>query len=348
PTRGSLFEATDVGLGVQSIWSRNDLHASLHGGYTDYFSVPAANTPNASGTLGGRIDASKDLTFDGEGRFTLAAQTPGSLTLPTGIVLASNQRPLYETYDATLGGEQKFGDWGFALHGTFDRTVFQNATLGNGVIDDLASDDSNDWGLRGRISYRMSEAVSPFVESVVDTRRYDSVIDSSGFARDSVGALGRAGATLSFSELLSGELSGGYGERHYRDARLPDLKGPLVDASLIWSVTPLTKVTLKTTSALNDTVIAGASGALTRIYSVDISHAFLRNLTFSATGSYETDNYVGIPQTATTTNLALRADYNVTRDIMLRASVARTDYQTNIPGQNYRADVVMLGLKLQR
>jgi hypothetical protein len=348
PTRGSMFETTDLGLGLQSDWSRNDLHATLHGGYTDFFSAPQANTPNATGTVGGRLDVSRDLAFDAEGRFLVATQLPGSVSLPTGVLLAPTQRPLWETYGATIGGVQKYGDLSLSLHGLVDRTTYQNATLADGSIDDLASDDYTDWGLRARIAYRISPIVSPFAEGLIDTRRYDQTIDSSGYARASDGALGRAGVALALSGQLSGEVSAGYGERRYQDARLPILAAPLFDASLIWSATPLTKVTLKATSSLSDTTVPAASGAISRIYSIDVSHALRRYLTLGLTASVETDNFVGIPQNDTITNLALKADYDITRDIMLRASVSRQQYVTNVPNSNYLADIFMLGLKLQR
>jgi hypothetical protein len=348
PTRGSLFETTDVGLAVQSEWARNDFHATLHGGYTDFFAAPEANAPNGSGTIDGRLDISRDAWLDAEGRFIVATQVPGSVTLPTGIVLAPTQRPLYEIYGATLGGEQKFGDFGLALHGSLDRTSYQNAQLADGSIDDLASDDFDDWGLRGRVFYQISPIVTPFVEGAVDKRIYDSFLDSNGYARDSVGELARAGVTLALTRQLTGEISGGYGARQYQDPRLPPLQAPLVDASLIWTVTPLTTATLKAVTTLADTTTPAASGAVARIYSIDVSHALLRNLTLEAIGSVERDYYVGIPQIDTLTNVGLRADYNVTRDIVLRASASRSVYTSNVANTNYNANVFLVGLKLQR
>jgi hypothetical protein len=348
PTRGSFFETTDVGLAVQSNWATDDLHATLHGGYTDFFAVPEANTPNASGTIGGRLDLTRDAWLDAEGRFIVATQVPGSVTLPTGIVLAPTERPLYEIFGGTVGGEQKFGDFGLALHGSLDRTSYQNAQLADGSTDDLASDDFDDWGLRGRVFYQISPVVTPFVEGVVDRRIYDSFVDSNGYARDSVGALARAGVTLALTRQLTGEISGGYGERNYQDPRLPPLQAPLIDASLIWSITPLSTATFKAVTSLADTTTPGASGAVARIYSIDLEHDLLRNLTLGAIGSVERDYYVGVPQIDTLTNVGLHADYSVTRDIVLRASANRTVYMSNVPNTNYNANVFLVGLKLQR
>ena len=238
----------------------------------------------------------------------------------------TTEHPLVSTFGATLGGAQKFGDLTLALHGTWDRTDYQSVT---GL--DLASDDFNDWGLRGRVSYRLTEAISPFVELDADARRYDSPLDYTGYDRNSDGWQGLAGATLAFTRLLTGEASFGYGARSYADARLPNFGGPLVDASLIWSVTPLTTVTGKAQTTLGDAVVAGASGAITRTYSLDVAHELTRAVTLGATASWAGDNYVGVTQRDSNTTLALRAEYHISRDLVLKASASRQAYHRTSP-----------------
>jgi hypothetical protein len=348
PVKGSAFESTQAGLAFQSDWARNELRGNLTGGYADYFSAPQADTPNGSGAIDGRLDVARDLAIDAEGRFSVVTQTPGAVTLPSGEAFAGHERPLFETFGTTLGATQKFGDLALSLHGTFDRTDYQNAELANGAIEDLDTDDFDAWGLRARAAYQISPIVTPFVEGVFDTRRYDSAVDYSGYARTSSGALGRVGATLALTGQLTGEASVGYGERQYQDARLPDLRAPLIDASLIWSPTPLTTVTLKTATNLLDTTNAGDSGAVSRSYTIDVSHALRRNLTLGATAGYLTNVYAGDPLHDSTINWGVHADYDVTRDIVLRASATHVQFSSSAFDSSYTANVFMLGLRLQR
>ena len=65
-----------------------------------------------------------------------------------------------------------------------------------------------------------------------------------------------AGATYQVTSLITGEASAGYGERKYQDPRLSNLTGPLVDASLIYTPTPLTKVTLRGTTSFDETNVS--------------------------------------------------------------------------------------------
>ncbi len=346
--RASGFETTEVGLVAQSDWSRHELHGQLRAGYTDYFSQSGANAPFGSGSLGGRLDVTKDASLDGEARFSVTTQTPGSVTLPSGAVLSSTARPLVTTLGATIGGTQRLGVFSFGLHGALDHTSYQDATLASGAVDRLSSDNFADWGLRARAAYRASPVVAPFVEVAGDLRRYDSSRDSNGYQRNSAGGAARGGVELALSKLVAGEVSAGYSQRHYEDARLQDLRGPVIDAAIIWSATPLTTITFKAQSLLAETTTAGVSGALQRSYTIDVSHALLRNLNLGANAGLTTNAYSGNGGHDKTLTLGLKAEYDLGRDVVLKASAQRSQFTSSLPGSNYVANVFMLGLKLQR
>jgi hypothetical protein len=344
--KGSGFETTEGGLGVQSDWSSSELHGTVKGGYTDYFGAPSDNAPYGNGVLDGRLDVTRDLSFDTEGRFTVSTQTLTSLGLTSASSSTSN--PLVETYGGTLGGAEKFGRLTLALHGTLDRTTYEDATIAGGGVYRLSTDDYNDLGLRARASYEISPAISPFVEVGFDGRRYDDGVDYAGYARNSNGVVGRGGATLAFTQQLTGEASLGYGARAYQDPRLPDMRSPLIDASLIWSATPLTTVTGKAETSLADTITPGASGSVQHAYTIDVAHALTRSFTLGVSAGYASDDYVGIPLRDSTTTLGARAEYHLSRDLVLKASATRQQYESNAPNSNYIANIFLLGLRLQR
>jgi hypothetical protein len=345
--KGSPFATTEAGLALQSDWGSSDLHGALKAGYTDYFAASEDDAPYANGVLDGRLDVTRDLSFDAEGRLSIADQTLASLGLAGSAAVASTAHPLVETYGATGGGAQKLGDLTLALHGSLDHTSYENATI-DGVVDDLSSDDYSDLGLRARASYEASRAISPFVELDVDTRRYDDGVDAAGYARNSNGVTGLAGATLGFTQQLTGETSLGYGERAYQDPRLPEMSSPLVNASLIWTATPLTTVTAKAQTTLAETITPGASGAIQHNYTIDVAHDLTRSLTLGASAGYSTDDYVGVALHDATATLGARAEYHLSRDVILKASATRQDYVSSAPNSNYIANVFLLGLRVQR
>ena len=147
--------------------------------------------------------------------------------------------------------------------------------------------------------------------------------------------------------MLTGEASFGYGERELSGFASRARAAPLVDASLIWSPTALTTVTLKAATALNETLLAGASADLNRTYSIDIAHAFTRAVTLGFTGTYAIDHYIGAATRDATTTFAARAEYHLNRNVVLKASASHQIFSSNQVGSNYVNDVFMLGVKLQ-
>jgi hypothetical protein len=348
PQKGSGFLMSEAGFTLDSDWSQSAVHGDFKGGLTDYFADPSADAPFANGVVNGRWDLTRALSIDGEGRLAVTTMTAGSLGLAPNVAFGASGAPVTETYGATVGGDQNFGRFDLSLHGSIDRTAYEDATLSNGAVDELSSDDFSDWGLRGRAAYRLSAAFRPFLDVLVDTRRYDSGVDQYGYQRNSDGVAARIGAEIDLAGILTGSVDVGYGERDYQDPRLPNLASPLFDASLVWAATGLTTVTLKTVSSLAETTIRGASGAAQHATTLEIDHALRRYLTLTGAVGYATDAYAGLPLRDTTTTFTLVASYSLNRDMVLKASVSRQFYVSNQPGTSYAATVVMMGLKLQR
>ena len=212
----------------------------------------------------------------------------------------------------------------------------------------LGTDDYNDLGLKLRASYRWSEAVSPFLEFDADRRIYDTATDANGYDRASNGGTLLTGLTLAFSQMLNGEVSIGYGARQYVDPRLPNVTAPLINASLIWAITPLTTGTLRAASSLQDAVIPGASSDINRTYTIELDHDFTRRIRLGMTGAYTTDKYVGVSQVDHSYSLGGALEYHLSREVMLKASATHQQFSSNAANSSYAADVFMFGVRLQR
>ena len=344
--KGSWFGRGEAGGTLQSNWSVHEFDATLKAGYSDYFSDKSASRPDANAVVNGRIDATRDLAFDVQGRFVLDSQRAGSVGVLQNVTL--RDRPLTYAFGASLGATQKINRLTLSLRGTIDRSSNDNATGANGQTINLALGDYNSYGLRGRAAYELTPGVSPFIEVVADQRRYDSAIDTSGFARSSSGIGGKLGSTFELTRILTGEISAGYARRNYDDTRLRTLSGPTVDALLVWTATPLTTVTLQGSTALNETTVANSSGALTRTINLSVAHALFRNFTLTGAVSYQNADYQGASLHENTFAASLKADYNLTRSVVVRSSFTHQRLQSSVPGADYTANTVLLGLRFQQ
>lgn len=346
--RGSTFFRGEGGLKVKSDWARHSLDGELRGAYSEYFSYPAANRPEAQGRMAARYDVTRDTALELRGRLQLDTQRPGAPAIqPDQSTVYVTNRPAVLGVGTQAGVAQKFSRIGVELRGTYDRVWYQNAQYSNGTTLNLAATSYNDYGVIARTSYEVTPDFKPFVEGTFDKRVHDSPTDFNGFYRDSTGYIARGGATFNVTEMVSGEVSGGYGQRNYDDPRLVPLRGPVIDAALIYTPSALTTLTLRGSTTMNETTLANASGVLTRAVTATLSHDLMRNLNVTVTGNYYTNNYQGANVQEKGGYVGVALDYKVTRTVSLRGSYRFETLDSSFPNADYTANVYLVGLRFQ-
>ncbi|HMN72360.1 MAG TPA: outer membrane beta-barrel protein [Rhodoblastus sp.] len=360
PSKGSTLGRVDVGTTFESLWSVHSLKGELRAGYSDYLQVKNVNRPDAAGKVDGRIDVTRDTELDYGGTVNVTTIRSGSPEIQPGSSnISSTNQPINWNVAGYVGAAQRFNRLELSMRGTIERAETGDATFSDGSKQLLHLNDYTTVGVRPRVSYEVSPLFKPFVEATIDQRTYDSAADVNGYQRNSRGYALRAGASFEFDGKLKGEASGGYVEREYKDPRLVRLRGPTFDAALIYTATPLTTVTLRGSTTTNETTVPNASGAISRRAQIEISHDLLRNVKITAQASYQATSYQGenISSSFTgsstglnerTINAGVKAEYSLTRTVVVKASYAYERLKTTVPGSDYTANVFLLGLRLQR
>ncbi|KRE09655.1 hypothetical protein ASE63_03730 [Bosea sp. Root381] len=339
----SPFSRHDGELEIQSDWNVHELKGRLRGGYSSYFRNHEASRPDGEGNLDLRLDASRDTRILLESRFRLDTQRPGSPDLNAPVV----GRPLVYQYGGSAGVSHDFNRLQLTLRGSVDRSDYENATLVNGATLSQADRNQTQYGLRLRAAYEVTPGFKPFIQGEIDTRQFDEPVDSNGYRRSSDGATGRIGTSFEISRQLTGEISGGYQNRKYDDNRLRNMKGYVGDAAIIWAPTPLTTVTLRGTSELGDTTIAGSSGTRVHRATLEIAHALRRNLIVTGIGVFSRTAYEGPNPREDYASLGARIEYKLTRTFAVRASFTHERLNSTAPGSDYTANVAQVGLRVQ-
>ena len=310
--------------------------------------------------LTGKIDVLRDTTLDYGGNFSITTLRPGSpeIQASTNGVASTNQ-PVTWSAGGYVGATHTFNRLEVGMRGALERTQTANATFSNGTIQELSRNDYTTVGGKPRIAYEISPGFKPFIEGSFDRREYDHTYDVNGFMRSSYGYSAKGGASFEIVREVKGEISGGYVMRNYDDPRLPNLRGPLIDASIVWTASPLTTITLRANTTANETTLANASGAMVRTVTAQVKHELLRNLTLTGTAAYQVTSYqgnnlasasqyttVGINERLLTAGI--KAEYAITRGIYVKASYAYEYLKSTVPNSGYTANVFLLGVKLQR
>ncbi len=342
--KGSPFVRTEGEVKLQSDWLTHELKGTLRGAYYDFRDAPAANRPDADGKFNLRLDATRDTAIELESRFKLDTERPGSVNLPA----SATNRAIDIAYGGSAGVTQKFNRLSVGLRGSADHYTYGDVKLGDGTTASQKDRDYTQYALRLRTGYEVKPGVTPFVEAEADTRQHDQRLDRAGFARDSEALTGRVGSTFELTRLLTGEMAVGYQIRRYDDPRLRDLRGPSAEGTLIWTPTALTTVKLKATSLLDETTVVGSNGTLSKSVGVEVEHALRRNLTLIGAATFSHSDYRGLSINENGFAASLKIDYKLTRELVLRGSYVHERLDSTNPGSSYKADIFMLGLRLQR
>ena len=115
---------------VNSMWSRHELTAAIHGSYTGYTRFSSLNRPNFDAKVDGRIDVTSLTHINLESRYLVYTDNPGSPNIPAGL----SRYPLAQDWGATAGIDQQFNRFQVTLKGLADRTIYQNSDFTDGEV----------------------------------------------------------------------------------------------------------------------------------------------------------------------------------------------------------------------
>ena len=337
-------------LQVRSDWSRHALNADIRGSYTAYgrsfgdSGTPVSlDRPNLDARVNGRLDVTATSRVEGEGRVLESTDNPGSPNIQAGL----SRLPVVTTAGATLGYSQRFNRFEATVKGSIDRSVYEQSHLTDGSTDSNDDRNVNQYAGALRGSYEVTPGVKPFVEAGLDTRVHDLPIDRTGTQRDSTGAVARLGTTFEITRILTGELSGGYLTRSYKDPLLPSLGGLIFDASLIWTASALTVATLTAKSSVDETIVTGVSGTLRRDFGVAVDHAFRRWLTATVKLGYGIDQYVGSPREDHRYFASALMTYKLNRTVQIKGELRQDWLKSSVNGADYTATAMLAGMRFQ-
>ncbi len=341
---GSAFTEMKGALSATSEWSRHEMQLDLRGSYTAYSNVDHVNRPDAEAILRGKIDVTKDIRIEYTERAALSTQAPGQPDAVTG----AKELPYIYTLGSSAGLVKEFNRLDLGVYGEVSRNIYENADLISGGTLDLSDFTYNDYTVRLRGSYEMTPGMKPFVEVGADTRVFDHDVNSFGLRQGSNGYKAEAGVIFDRPDLIKGQFGLGYIARSYDDPTLPNISGLLIDSSLVWKPSALTQVKLDVSSTINESVTTGAAGIFTRQGKLTVDHWFRRWLMGSIFAGYAQDQYRGTDRVDDRWAYGAALTYSLNRTLALRGELRHEELTSNAPGQDYKADVVMLGLRLQR
>jgi hypothetical protein len=342
PTSSSFYTIAPE-LRTKSDWERHEFRSILRGSYSGYPDLPSFNRPSFESILDGRIDVTRQTRIELQNRFQYATETPGSPNFQTD----SKKPTPFTTISGTVGAFHQFNRLEVGVRGTIERTRYDDSELNDGTTVNNNDRDLTSHSVELRGSYEWAPGVKPFVAVTADKRLYDLAQDRFGINRDSRGLTPRLGSTFELGRLVTGELSVGYTKRDYHDPQLQDIGGVVADASLVWAATALTKMTFTARSSVYESTQPDVSGVLSRDFGIKVDHALREWLIGTVKFGYGIDEYVGSPQVDNRFVASAGLTYKMNRNVQWNGEVRREQRTSNVKGNDYTANIFLLGLRLQ-
>ena len=333
-------------LQMRSNWSRHELKADLRGSYTGYSpeATPTLSRPNFNGKVNGRVDVTRDTRIDLATRLLVATDNPGSPNLQPGLA----KLPVFTTFGGSGGVTHQFNRFELGIKGDVERTVYQNSTRTDGSTASNADRQYNQYTGTLRGSYEMTPGVKPYVEVRADTRVHDLNADISNYQRDSKGLTGTIGTTFELTRQLTGDVGVGYTRRNYEDPRLEQIKGLIVNGSLIWTASALTTAKLSAASSVGESTGPGVSGQLSRDIGLQVDHSFRRWLIGTIKIGFGLDDYVGMDREDKRYSAGVGLTYKLNRSVQIKGEFRQNWLHSNVAGTDYTSSVFLLGIRFQR
>lgn len=322
---------------IISDWSLHQLSISAAGVWQTNIGGSGATKPTAN------VDAKLRLDVD---RLTIANLTAGysfareSSTDPNSIVGATTQSGIH-TLKGGVDITREFGDFRGTVAGTVTRTVYTAATLSDGTLFSMSDRNQTTTEGRVRLGYEISPALIPFVEGSIGRAISDQTLDRNGYNRNANIYAAKAGVQLDFTEKLRGEVSAGYKQVRYSDARLSKIDAFTMDGKVDWSPIRGTDVNFTLATGIDPSTVAGVSGSTYYTIGTAVSQQMIDNLVATVGGATTFRHFsptgVASDQTEWAANAGLT--WSLSRYLELAGTVAwnYTDVKTGTDTRSWSA-----------
>lgn len=292
------------------------------------------------------------VTGSGQLDITRAARLSGGVGFeqnhdPRGsddVAVNALEPVVFHEVSVELEGEYKAGLVRLSPDVDFRDFSFSDSDLSNGATSNNSDRDRQELRYGGEVGYEFLRGYEAFVRGEGVNIAYEEDLDDGSANRDSMGWSALTGVNVDVTRLLKARVGAGYFQRDFDADAFSDISGFNLDASAIWSPTALTTVTFTGSRGVQETTVAGASGAVTVRGRVDVQHALRQNLvlsTFAAAGNQEFD---GIDREDLNFQVGLGASWLVTENFSANARYAFEHEDSDSPGDSYDVNQFFLGL----
>lgn len=198
-----------------------------------------------------------------------------------------------------------------------------------------------------RVDYAVSPSLAVFSEGSADRRDYRA---SETANRDSEGFNALVGVNLELTRLITGEASIGYLSQSFEDPSYADVENFHYRMRIDWFPTQLVTVGLTAGQVVSDSGIETVAGVVSRDLGLTVDYELLRNLILRASLTRTADDYSEIDREDERYAAEISANYLMNRSIGISLRYVQTDQTSSgaAAGNTFDDRRIGVALVLQR
>ncbi len=316
-------------LRLRSNWSRHELEVNANASATGY-RTPKRKPDHEYGVSGDlRLDLRDETILTLRPSLNIEREAANSVELRAS---GGNQ-----SIQTVLSGDAQLDH---------QAGLFELQLRGGLVDESFDEDKSRDFQLftvGGRIGYRYTDQIVPFVDLEGSRRRFDQGPN----AQDGDRLRGAIGVAVRDREKWSGEFSVGQVIWKPDQAGQTSDRGLFADASVIWSPNSLWRVEAGLETSISSTSTA-ASSVLSHALDLNVDYDIQRNLALGADLSVTRQDYNGISRKDWVTRAGMDATYSLSRNAQIIGRYQHDRRSSNAAGEDFKSNLFELGVRFQK
>ena len=343
------------GVYVRSDWARHSLRFGLNTDIAQYASLAEHNDYQDVMThLDSQLDFTRDSYLNSSIAYNKVHENRGSPDQIGGMAPT-----LYSSKIIDNAYTQKFNRVAVKTALISTRYDYEDVQSSLGTTLKMTTRDRWEYKPSMRLSYEIQPQYEVFAKFDYKQIFYDNGVLSSGsgsaYNRNSHGYNATAGLSFDLTDLLTGDISGGYIQQSYDDTRLSQVSGINGFLNLKYRPTKLTTVLARVGRDVNETTQQGVAGILNTTATLSAEHELFRNVLLRVGGNVGQMGFQGYDITSTNRNNrndmmyggTASAKYLLNRNVSTDITYTYSTRDSNYAYSSFVMNQLMLNLKGQ-
>jgi hypothetical protein len=214
----------------------------------------------------------------------------------------------------------------------------------DGGIIDNDDRDRNESALGIQYMYKYSANTAVFINGIYDLREYITSPDNNGDFRDSNGWKSSVGLKYASTSVVS-KIYFQNLARDYESLSFADIDESNLGLQFSWKILPSSILNIKTSSSIEETTINTSPGYLKEDASIGLNIALNKNRKLNFYAMKGKAQYYVITRNDKYMNYGLGYDAKISSNLYMSVDLHRAERDSNIAGQDYISNQVLLRLK---